>query len=76
MVQAVSHDALPTDYRILASGYLPNYLYDLGAISPQWDMKTWYQKAYINPRVSKETELTSREYSQLIRQGLPVDQTH
>ena len=75
MVQAVSHDALPTDYRILASGYLPNYLYDLGAISQQWDMKTWYQKAYINPRVSKETELTSREYSQLIRQGLPVDQT-
>jgi hypothetical protein len=38
-------------------------------------MKTWYQKAYINPRVSKETALTSPEYSQLIRQGLPVDQT-
>lgn len=75
MVQAISQEQWPTDYRILASGYLPNYLYDLGAISPQWDMKTWYQKAHINPRVNSHTPLTSSQYSQLIRQGLPVDQT-
>lgn len=76
MAQAISKDTLPMDYRILASGYLPDYLHDLGAISPQWDIKTWYQRAYINPRVSTEKSFTSRQYSERIRQGLPVDPAH
>lgn len=74
MVQAVSQQSLPTDYRILASGYLPNYLYDLGAINPQWDIKTWYQQAYINPRVQQPSIQNSTQYSQFIRQGLPIEQ--
>ena len=74
MVQAVSKKRLPTDYRLLASGYLPNYLYDLGAINPQWDMKTWYQKAHINPRTLNyaQTQKPSQlNYSEIIRLGLP-----
>ena len=74
MVQAVSQHQLPTDYRLFASGYLPNYLHDLHAIDPKWDMKTWYQKAHVNPRVSQFKQLSSTEYSQLIRQGLPHSQ--
>lgn len=71
MVQAVSKHELPTDYRLFASGYLPNYLHDLQAINPQWDMKTWYQKAHVNPRVSQLKHLSSQEYSEKIRMGLP-----
>ncbi|WP_230655718.1 Lnb N-terminal periplasmic domain-containing protein [Psychrobacter sp. I-STPA10] len=43
---------LPWDYRIWASGYLPNYLYDIGLLNHKWDIKTWYQKAHVNPKVS------------------------
>ncbi|WP_180171777.1 DUF4105 domain-containing protein [Acinetobacter sp. YH12023] len=71
MIQAVSKHQLPTDYRLFASGYLPNYLYDLHAIDQNWDMKTWYQKAHVNPRVSQIKQLSSEQYSKLIRQGLP-----
>ena len=74
MVQAVSKQPLPSDYRLLASGYLPNYLNDLGAIDQNWDMKTWYQKAHVNPRTqefSKFEHQSSENYSQVLRYGLP-----
>lgn len=73
MVQAVSNHKLPTDYRLLASGYLPNYLYDLGAINQNWDMKTWYQRAHINSKMDKLNTSESQKnlnYSQIIRVGL------
>lgn len=74
MVQSISQRQLPTDYRLLASGYLPNYLYDLKALSHNYSMQQWYEKAHVNPRVSAYHQLSSSQYSQLIRQGLPVDQ--
>ena len=75
MVQAVSKKHLPTDYRLLASGYLPNYLYDLNAISHELTMQQWYEAAYINPRVSALSNMSSTQYSTLIRQGLPQPKT-
>ena len=75
MVQAISKQHLPTDYRLLASGYLPNYLYDLNAISHDLSMKQWYEKAHINPRVSELNHLSSTQYSALIRQNLPQRKT-
>lgn len=72
MVQAVTQQALPSDYRLLASGYLPNYLYDLNALDTKWDMTTWYQKAHVNPKVKATVFLNNSDYSQTIRQGLPV----
>lgn len=71
MVQAVSPQKLPMDYRLFASGYLPNYLYDLNAISHQWNLHTWYQRAHVNPKVSGMKNISSAEYSRLIRRGLP-----
>ena len=71
MAQAISQQPLPSDYRLLASGYLPNYLHDLNALAPQLDMKTWYQLAHINPKVATSQPLSSAAYSALIRQGLP-----
>lgn len=77
MVQAVSGDQLPMDYRILASGYLPNYLYDLGALDQRWDMKTWYENAHVNPKTASLSNTkynSSEDYSTLIRYGLPTNQ--
>ena len=68
MIQAVSQQAFPADYRLIASGYLPNYLYDLDVLPAQnWDMHNWYQQAHINPKLSPLTPISSAEYSQLIR---------
>ena len=72
MVQAVSQQQLPVDYRILASGYLPNYLYDLNALNHTLDLKTWYQRAHVNPKVENYKQMDSQTYSQLIRSGLPA----
>lgn len=77
MVQAISKHELPVDYRLLASGYLPNYLYDLGALQHHWDIKTWYNKAHVNPRTDQFNQFkyqSSENYSKLIRLGLPQSQ--
>lgn len=73
MAQAIEGNSLPKDYRLLVSGYLPEYLYDLGVLDPQWDIKQWYQHAQINPRTTnfnQQPDQSSEHYSRLIRQGL------
>jgi hypothetical protein len=69
MAQAVSHNEYPSDYRLLLSGYLPNYLYDLHAFSHAWTIEQWYQHAHVNPK-TKNKQLTSEQYSSLIRKDL------
>ncbi len=73
MIQSVSQKRFPADYRLLASGYLPNYLYDLHALDHRWDMQTWYQRAHINPRVENLKDIHSQDFSRLIRQGVQLD---
>ena len=58
MARIVSGERLPWDYRIWVSGWLPNYLYDIGMLdaAPEqngqpWSMDTWYERAHINPKV-------------------------
>lgn len=78
MVQAISPQKLPIDYRLFASGYLPNYLYDLGALDSQWTMKQWYDKAHINPRTAEFAHFkyqNSTNFSKVVRFGLPQEQT-
>lgn len=70
LAQTATHGKLPLDYRLLASGYLPNYLHDIGALNPAADMQTWYNAAHVNPKTVGKT-LSSAEYSALMRQGLP-----
>lgn len=77
MVQAVSKKELPADYRLLASGYLPNYLYDLGALNHDWDIKTWYEHAHVNPKSNEYSQFANQSsinYSHVIRAGLPQSQ--
>ena len=72
MARHVSDYPLPLDWRLLASGYLPNYLHDLKAIDAQWDMQTWYQKAHVNPKTPYEHAWDSASYSAAIRADLPI----
>lgn len=71
MIQAVSKKHLPFDYRLIASGYLPNYMYDLRAIDQSWDMQTWYTLAHVNPKVKSSQHISSEQYSKIMRKGLP-----
>lgn len=76
MVQAISAQKLPTDYRLIASGYLPNYLYDLGALNHQWSMHEWYEKAHANPRTDEYSHFkyqNSANFSKVLRLGLPEE---
>lgn len=72
MVQAISQKPLPFDYRLIASGYLPNYMYDLKAIDQSWDMQTWYQRSHVNPKVPHQVVISSEQYSKILREGLPI----
>lgn len=66
-------DNVPMDYRILASGRLPAYLYELGALDNRHSLMQLQQVAYINPKVAQYSHtnpISSTEYSQAIRQGL------
>ena len=74
MVQAVSTQTLPKDYRLLLSGYLPNYLYDLKALDQNYSIKTWYQLAHINPHAEQyqqQSNQSSEYFSKMIRSSLP-----
>ena len=83
MARIVSGDRLPWDYRIWVSGWLPNYLYDVGMLdaAPEkqnqpWSMDTWYERTHINPKSSGFNNLhsiaNSREFSRQIRQDIPT----
>lgn len=74
MVQAINPNELPKDYRLIVSGYLPNYLYDLNVLSHRYTVPEWYQMAYINARATEYETFkykNSANFSAAIREGLP-----
>ncbi|WP_227516697.1 DUF4105 domain-containing protein [Psychrobacter sp. DAB_AL43B] len=82
MARIVSDDRLPWDYRIWVSGWLPNYLHDVGMLdtNPEktgqpWSMDTWYERTHINPKVKgfhNNNDIHGSEFSQQIRQAIPI----
>lgn len=88
MARIISGERLPWDYRIWVSGWLPNYLYDVGMLdaNPEnggqpWSMDMWYERAHINPKVrgfdnqaNLDPSANSNEFSAQIRQGIPMPQ--
>ena len=83
MARIVSGDRLPWDYRIWVSGWLPNYLYDVGMLdaaptkdNQPWSMDTWYERTHINPKSMGFNNLhsvaNSRQFSRQIRQDIPI----
>lgn len=85
MARIVSGERLLWDYRIWVSGWLPNYLYDIGMLdaTPKkdgnpWSMDTWYERTHLNPKVQGfDNQATghddnARDFSMKIRQGIPT----
>ena len=87
MARIVSGDRLPWDYRIWVSGWLPNYLYDVGMLdaNPEkdgqpWSMDTWYERTHINAKVrgfdnqaNLESDINSRENSRQFSEQIRQD---
>jgi hypothetical protein len=57
---------LPLDWRLLASGYLDRYLYDIGALAGDGDFATLRQNAHITARARAANR--AEDFSALIRQ--------
>lgn len=75
MMQRIIGD-LPWDYRLFASGYLPNYVYDLGGLDTRYDFATLERMGYITRHVNAAlsdaaTEAAGVEFSRAIRVGIP-----
>lgn len=60
---------LPLDYRLLASGYLPEYLYKVGALQGADTIKQYRRRARYTDRARANTD--PGRYSQAIRQNVP-----
>lgn len=73
MIQSI--DKIPMDYRVIVSGRLADYLYEKKAIDNHYDLPLWKQRAFANPKVShlgNNSQVSSKEYSSMIREGLPT----
>jgi hypothetical protein len=46
----VNPDHLPLSWKVLASGYLPDYLYEMGRLDRNVPFETLRRAAYVNPR--------------------------
>lgn len=75
MMQRIIGD-LPLDYRLLASGYLPNYVYDLGGLDNHYDFATLKRMGYISRRANatlrEAQRIDSVAFSRAIRVGIPA----
>lgn len=60
---------LPLDWRLLASGYLPEYLRDVGGLVPGYDLETLRAAGRITLRAQAAD--TDPAFSAAIRQGVP-----
>jgi hypothetical protein len=61
----VNPDHLPLSWKILASGYLPDYLYEMGRLDRNVPFETLRQAAYVNPRAQAAD--TAADFSRRIR---------
>lgn len=62
---------LPTDWRLLASGYLPEYLHDVGGLAPGQSLEALRAAGRITERAKAADRAPAADFSQAIRQGMP-----
>ncbi|CAN5418468.1 DUF4105 domain-containing protein [soil metagenome] len=63
---------LPMDYRLLASGYLPEYLHDVGGLTPGYDIAALRSGGRITDRaIAFDATPGATDFSHAIRVGLP-----
>lgn len=65
---------LPWDYRLLASGYLPQYIYDLGALDTSRPFDELERRGFIDRRAlaSDVNHGANDDFSRIIRRGVPA----
>jgi hypothetical protein len=68
MKRIVGH--LPFDYRILLSGYLPEYVYSVGGLDSRYSLDELRSRGYISDRAKKSDQ--SADFSADIREGIPI----
>lgn len=66
----VIRPSLPMDYRVLLSGYLPNYAYDLGATDTSMPFKKLRELSRVHDRAVRADD--DPQFSARIREGIPV----
>lgn len=64
-------DGLPLDYRLLLSGYLPEYVADQDALSDAAPFAELKASSLINPAAIAADEHPDGDFSRLIRVGIP-----
>ncbi len=62
---------LPMDWRLLASGYLPDYLFDVGGLTPGYGLAALRAAGRITDRAIASDATPGIDFSQAIRRGLP-----
>jgi len=60
---------LPLDYRLLLSGYLPEYMYELGALAGADSIQAYRQAGHYTQRALMSKDIST--FSQDIRKGVP-----
>ncbi|MES2742553.1 MAG: DUF4105 domain-containing protein [Pseudomonadota bacterium] len=63
---------LPLDYRLLASGYLDRYLFDVGALMPGYRLEQLHTAGRITQRAQAADGASEIAFSQAIRRGMPT----
>ena len=61
---------LPFSYRVLLSGYLPEYVYEVGALDRRYPIEELRTLGYISERARGSDQ--SAEFSRDIREGVPL----
>ena len=59
---------LPMDYRLLLTGYLPGYVYDVGGLQPGYSLQALRDAGRITERAKSESDTA---FSLRIREGVP-----
>lgn len=60
---------LPLSYRVLLSGYMPEYVYRVGGLDPRYSLEELRAQGHISERAKKADR--SDRFSEAIRQGVP-----
>jgi hypothetical protein len=68
----VAGDAVPTDWRLVVNGYLPEYAYDRGALDISVPLSQLRSAAHIAARAHDDG--VSPNFSRAIRAGVPSPQ--
>jgi hypothetical protein len=72
MKRIVGH--LPLDYRLLFSGYLPEYVHSVGGLDSRYTLAELSRRGHITERALKSDR--SASFSVDIRSGLPGNEQH